>query len=194
MDMDAQRQRSRCWHDPQKDATDFQPVETPSTGLRDGGWAGLSFGIAFIFCGCTAVCYAVARPALAARRQRRLDDAFGRAHPLELTTLGGQQYQLVGWGAARSLDDVIGKEHPELLRGSTGFRLLAPGTGAVIEPERGTKSQTKLLTGVLPLQVLLVFELEQQRAPTKRAVSIEPMPVLLLGDQVMLQVTEYTSV
>ena len=107
------------------------------------------------------------RPALARRRQSRLDDAHGREHPLELQTLGGDQYTVYGWGAAKRLDAAITQEHPGLVR-NAGFRLVAAGPGAEAPVEVdfgcGTASRAALLAGELPLLLTLVFEQDLQSA------------------------------
>lgn len=97
----------------------------------------------------------LAGPTIRKPEWRRACAAHGRAHPLCITTIGGDTFKVDSWVEAKDIHDAIARAHPEL-GGPTGF-MLQTHAGVRVERGRESESRSALLSGQIPLQLILLM-------------------------------------
>ena len=116
------------------------------------GWSMLVAATMFQLIG---VVLLLAGPTIRKPEWRRACAAHGRAHPLCITTLGGDIVKVDSWVEAKDIHVAIARAHPEL--GDPAGFMLQTHAGVRVEPGQESESRSALLSSQIPLQLILIM-------------------------------------
>ena len=136
----------------------------PGVGARQAAWWAFGIFIGVLLCilwVCRRTIKDWYREARATTERKRTERAYGRDHPLTITTLGGDKYIVPDWAMCKDLRAALAKVAPELGNPSTFLLLGSNSTDGLaahqLDPLYGSEDRTQMLAGEITTELSLVM-------------------------------------